>query len=349
VDRGCGLAYARRPLESSWDFLFIVFRLTLADRSTRKYIQAAFNPGKQLSIERRINVRGPFRLATAINVLRRAENPPLLTHEPVRFQFSQEVPGGAVEVDIRQDAPGTDVFVSTLGDLADGPTMDMITNRIVRMFSLTVNADGFYSRAREDMHMLRVLAICPDLRPVLYPTAFEGVLTAVLSYRQSVRETASFIGGVREVAGVVPEGRPQAQAALPGKFTFLATPVKLLEMAGIPKEKILDLKRISAHLVGEPDLLERLDGIDDVSLARKALQHLPGINKSIALHLLQYAYGHSDLLLDSPMLRRAVKRFYHLSDMPDERTLLHLAKPYERWRSWWTFALLTANEMSVIA
>jgi DNA-3-methyladenine glycosylase II len=301
-----------------------------------------------LSIERRIHVRGPFRLATAVNVLRRAENPPLLTHEPARFQFSQEVPGGAVEVDIRQDSPGTDVFVRTLGDLADGPVMDMISNRVVRMFSLSVNADGFYSKAREDVNLRRVLTICPDLRPVLYPTAFEGVLTAMLSYRQSVRETASFLGNVREVSGVVPAGRPQSQPALPGKYTFLATPVKLLEMAGLPKEKVLNLKRVSAHLVGEPDLLERLDGINDISLARKALQHLPGINKSIALHLLQYAYGHSDLLLDSPMLRRAVKRFYHLSELPDERTLLRLAQPYERWRSWWTFVLLTANEMSVI-
>ncbi|GBE30505.1 MAG TPA: hypothetical protein ENH10_01455 [Bacteroidetes bacterium] len=301
-----------------------------------------------MSIERRIKVRGPFRLATSINVLRRAENPRLLTHEPVRFQFSQEVPGGAVEVDVRQDSPGSDVFIRVLGDLADGPAMDIIAKRVIRMFSLTVNSDGFYSVARKDVHFQRVLTVCPDMRPVLYPTTFEGVLTAVLSYRQNVQETAAFLANVREVAGVIPAGRPKAQASLPGKYTFLATPVKVLESAGLPKEKILDLKRIAAHLVGEPDLLERLDGINDITLSRRALQHLPGINKSIALHLLQYAYGHSDLLLDSPMLRGAVKRFYSLPELPDERTLLRLAHPYERWRSWWTFSLLTANEISVI-
>ncbi len=301
-----------------------------------------------MSIERRILVRGPFRLATAINVLRRAENPPLLTHEPARFQFSQEVPGGAVEVDVRQDGPGSDVFIRVLGDLADGAAIDLVSQRVVRMFSLTVNADEFYSRAREDVNLRRVLSICPDIRPVLYPTVFEGVLTSMLSYKQSVRETASFLANVREVAGVIPAGRPQAQPALPGKFTFLATPVKLLEMAGLPKDKILTLKQIAAHLVGEPDLLERLEGISDIALSREALLHLPGVNKSIALHLLQYAFGHHDLLLDSPLLRRAVKRFYHLNDLPDERTLIRLAKPYEKWRSWWTFSLLTANEMSVI-
>lgn len=301
-----------------------------------------------MTIERRILVRGPFRLATAINVLRRAENPPLLTHEPSRLQLSMELPGGAVEADIRQDGPGRDLHLRVLGELADGPAVDLISQRVLKMFSLSTNADPFYSIAREDVHMRRVLTICPDLRPVLYPTPFEGVLTAVLSYRQTVRETASFLANLREVAGIVPAGRAQAQPALPGKYTFLATPNRLLEMAGLPRQKVVTLKRIAAHLVGEPDILERLEGISDVALSRKALQHLPGINPSIALHLLQYAYGHPDLLLDSPMLRRAAKRFYNLPGLPDDKALMRLAEPYERWRSWWTFALLTANEMSVI-
>lgn len=293
-------------------------------------------------------MRGPFRLATAVNVLRRAETAPLLTHEPANFQFSMEAPGGAVELDVSQRGPGADLQLRVLGDAADGTVTDLVAQRVLHMFSLTVNGDGFFSRAREDVHLRRVLTICPDLRPVLYPTPFEGVLTAVLSYRQSARETSAFLGNLREVCGIAPAGRPHAQPALPGKFTFLATPAKLLEMAGLPRGKVLALKRIAAHLVGEPDLLERLEGISDIALSRRALQRLPGINRSIALHLLQFAYGHPDLLLDSSLLRRAVKRFYHLPDLPDDKTLLRLSQPYECWRSWWTFSLLTANEMSVI-
>ena len=301
-----------------------------------------------MTFERRIKPRGPFRLATAVNILRRTENPPLLTHLPASFQITQEVPGGAVEVHVRQEGPGADVLVTVLGAAASDRIADQMFMLVAHIFSLRASADGFYSLAREDVHMRRVLTICPDVRPVLYPTPYEGLVTAILSYRQTIRETASFIANLREVAGVVPVGRPQAQAALPGKHTLLATPVRLLELAGLPRAKLLLLKRATAHLVGEPDLLERLEGIDDIIVMRRALQQLPGINRAIAMHMIQYAYGNSDLLLDSLLLRRAVKRFYQLPDVPDDQSLLRLSNRYERWRSWWSFALLTANEQSVI-
>lgn len=242
---------------------------------------------------------------------------------------------------------GDPVELLIFGEDVDNDVAENVVAQVNRMFSLRFDSSPYFDLVRRNPHLRSIQTVLPDLRPLVYPTPFEGVVTALIGNQLSPRETTMLLSNLREVCGIVPKGRLSAPPAFPGKFTLLALPERMLELAGIPMLKIRMIKDVAALLVGEPDLLEHLETVGDIERAVSMLTTLPGINRFIALRLMNYAYGHPDLLLDSPMLRKAVQRFYHLTAMPDAVTIQGLAEPFRQWRSWWTFLLVTADEVSV--
>jgi len=298
--------------------------------------------------EETLGVRGKFRLASSINAMRRTTANPQSEEEMAELHFSHEVEGGAVEVLVRQEKPDEDLLLNIFGETADSTSLFWIKERITRMLSLNVDGGEFYEIVNTDPHLRMAAAICPNLRPVMYATPYEGIMTSILRKGLDMKQSVQLIRNLCEVAGIVPAGRPSAPPSFPGKFTLLALPDKLLEVVGLPEEKIRVAKNFSAHLVGDPDPLEYLETVFDSERAIKTLTSLPGINTMTGMHLLQYAYGHPDMVLDGPRLRQAIKRFYNLPEMPDSITVKRLSEPFLRWRSWWTFLLITANETSVI-
>lgn len=298
---------------------------------------------------RTLEVQGPFRLGTAITALRRsyvaeAEAPP----QDADFTLSAEVPGGAVELEVSQSAPGSDLTLRVMGDTVDEATAALMHERVRKMFSLDVDPTPLFTRLNRDPSMRRTLAICPDLRPVRYIHPFVGLITAIVHDGATAREAATQLANLREVCGVVPAGRPYAAPAFPGKYTLLSVSGKMLRIAGLTEGKIRRIKRAVEMLAAVPDPLERLEHEADGERALAVLLQFPGIDRAAALHLLQYAFGHRNLLLDTNPLRRAVRRFYNLAADPDAATLERLSDPYEGWRSWWSFMLITANETSMV-
>ncbi len=304
--------------------------------------------GVEVEIRHVIPVQGPFRLGTALNVLQRYEAPKRNPARTVRYTASFEVPGGAVEVIVRQEEPGGPLDVRLLGKLVDDTVADLVVGRLIRMFSLGLNPTGFFEKAEEDPHLRLILALYPDLRPVLYPTPFEGAVRTLLALRLPGEEAAQLAANVREVCGIVPADRPHAEPAFPGKWTLLAVSDRLLEVAGVPERKVARIKRLCSALVGEPDLLDHLQTFADPMKARRILETLPGIGRRVAEHLLLRAYGFQDVLFEDDRLFLAVKRFYKLPDIPDVTTVERLAEPFIPWRSWWMFLLTVAHETSVI-
>jgi len=299
--------------------------------------------------ERKIKSNGPFRLATALNVLKpdsAAQQPPGLD---AGYNFSMEVPGGAVEVQVHQPAPSAPLTVKVFGDLADDEAADRVALLVQRRFSLHVDARPFFGNAAEDPHLRKALAILPELRPVLYLTPFEGLVSAIVGHRRSPRDTAMLLSNLKEVAGVVPQGRPYASPAFPGKLTMLALPEQMFKIAGLSHLTSRSLTQVIISLVGEPDFLEMVESTGDPRKALKLLTLIPGVNHAIALHMLQHAFGYPDLLLESTQLKRAARRFYNLPDTPDILTIERLAEPYQGWRSWWSYLLVSAHRTSVVA
>jgi len=293
--------------------------------------------------------RGPFRLASALSVLKpdsAAQQPPGLD---AGYNFSMEVGGGAVEVQVHQQAPNESVSVRMMGDLLDDEVAEQVVNAVARRFSANIDADAYYTLMIQDPHLRKAAAILPDLRPVLYLTPFEGLITAVIGYRRGQRDTAMLLANLKEVCGIVPQGRPYAPPAFPGKFTMLALPEQMLKIAGLSHLASRTITQIISGLVGDPDPLEFVAQLEDPRKSLKMLTQLPGVNHSVALHLLQHAFGYSDLMLESPQLKRAVKRFYNLTETPDILTIERLAEPYLGWRSWWSYLLINAERTSVVA
>ncbi len=301
-----------------------------------------------LEIIREIEIAGPFRLATALNVVRPNGTPPFPINGASETHFSIEVPGGAIETKITQDAPGENPLLTICGSLVTDEIFDWIETRVRHMFSLNISPEPFFEKANSITHTRKALAVCPDLRPVLFITPFEGAISSIISYANSPRSSSMLMNNLCEVCGIVPEGLTSAQPAFPGKFTLLAVPETLLEIAGLPEEKIKAIKKVCTHLVGDPDPLERMEKLNSLNNALAKLETFPGMNRAIAMKMLQHSYGYLDLLLDTPLLRKAVMKYYELPDLPDSSTILRLAEPFKGWRSWWTFLLLTANKTSVI-
>ena len=303
--------------------------------------------GSLVEIIREIHVHGPFRLATTVKVLRRESTQLQQPDDPAFLSLSLEVPGGAVEVRIIQRRPDENLEVSILGDDVSEDAAEIVCDQLSRMFSLRFDPTQYFEQIEDNPYLSNIDKVLPNLRPLLYPTPFEGVITALIGSQLSPRETTMLLSNLREVCGIVPSGRVSATPAFPGKFTMLALPDRLLEIAGIPLLKVRMIKDVTAMMVGEPDLLEHLETVGDIEKSISLLTSLPGINRFTALRLLNYAYGHPDLLLDSPMLRKSVQRFYHMGSLPDSATIQRLAEPFIPWRSWWTFLLVTADEVAV--
>jgi len=300
-----------------------------------------------MAIEEKIKVHGDFSLSSSINAMRR-NTPGEKSDRSAEIHLSHEVSGGAIEIFLRQEEPDADLVLRLHGDSVNTTVMLWARERLVRMLSLSIDGREFYDIVNRDPHLRLAAAICPNLRPVLYMTPYEGVMTSILRKGLDMKQAVNIIRNVCEVAGIVPYGCPTAPPAFPGKLTLLAMSDRLLEIAGLPFEKIKMAKDFASHLVGDPDPLEYLESVFDTERAVKILSTLPGINTMTGMHLIQYAYGHPDMILDGPRLRKAIKRFYNLPTLPDATTIKRLSEPFVRWRSWWTFLLITANETSVI-
>ncbi len=296
----------------------------------------------------KIPVNGPFRLATALNVLFRYERPRLNPREPARASFSLEVPDGAVEVTVRQQRPGDTLEFLVLGDRASQETIEYVNKTLIRMFALDVDASDFFERVRDDSHLKLASSLYPDLRPVRMPTPFEAAIKLIIGHRISPETAVALIRNLVEVCGIIPSGRPNARPAFPGRATILAMPDKLLEITGIVNEKIQKIRELASSQFGEEADMESIFAESDPMIARKRLEDLPGIGRRTAEHILLRAYPFNDMLNDDPILQRAVQRFYHLAQMPDEKTMKRFAQPFMPWRSWWMFLLYTVNETSVI-
>ena len=301
-----------------------------------------------LEIKRTIKVEGPFRLATSLNVLNRFSSRRRDPQRTARTGISLESPGGAFEIRVRQDQPDADLQLRILGDLATDEVADFAEDRVKHSFSLDKDPTDFFEKAKNDQHLRTILSILPDLRPVRYPTPFEAAVRVIIADRTTPEQAANCVANLREICGIVPAGRPYAAPAFPGKYTLLATPDRLIELA-VPLRKVRLIKELASLLGEDPDTLERLSAEKDADKVKKSLCALPGISVQAANQMLLCAYGFTDLLLPDHDLNRAVGRFYKLNGIPDKKTIGRLAEPYIPWRSWWMFMLKTANEISVIA
>lgn len=295
-----------------------------------------------------IPVQGPFRLATAINVLFRYEQPRLNPKRPARASLSLEAPGGAVEVTLRQVEPGDSLEFRVHGSLADEAVEAFVKARLIRMFTLDVDATDFFERVRDDTHLRLAAALYPDLRPVRMATPFEAAVRLIISQRLSPEAAVTLTRNLVEVCGIVPAGRQNARPAFPGATTLLGIPDKLLEITGIEKNKLEKIRALALSQLDEEASLDRMVEENDPAKVRKRLETLPGIGRRTAEHILLRAFAFNDVLNDDPILQRAVQRFYHLGQMPDESAMRRFAQPFAPWRSWWMFLLYTVNETSVI-
>lgn len=123
-------------------------------------------------------------------------------------------------------------------------------------------------------------------------------------------------------------GRPFPTAA-----DILNTPDELLRGAGISRPKIAYLKDLAQKIQDGLPTLEELAAWDDETII-EALIPVKGIGRWTVQMLLMFRLHRWDVLpVDDLGIRSAMRRLYGLPDLPNKKTMLQLAEPWQPYRT----------------
>jgi DNA-3-methyladenine glycosylase II len=114
---------------------------------------------------------------------------------------------------------------------------------------------------------------------------------------------------------------------------LLATSDETLRGVGISRSKIMYLKSLSQHILdGLPDLEELATLEDDVIV--QTLTQVKGIGRWTVEMLLIFRLHRWDVLPVNDLgIRTATRKLYSLTDLPNQKTLEQLGKPWQPYRS----------------
>jgi len=239
---------------------------------------------------------------------------------------------------LRQDVNGAILPRVVAGRLDPGDEAPVLAD-LRRILCLDHDLDGFYETVAGDRPLNRLTKRYRGLRLVLSPTAFQGLVHAILfqqiSYAAAQTVENRLIARWGETIG---EGDRQA-SLFPTPERLAGLDVDTLRSVGIPPRKaqaILEVAR--ASITGKLGLEALASGTDAEAVARR-LESLCGIGPWTAHHVIIRGMGMTDCLpKEDPGLRRAVAEQY-AQESVTTRDLEQLAEHWRPWRSYATYYL----------
>ncbi|WP_029290965.1 DNA-3-methyladenine glycosylase [Cellulomonas sp. HZM] len=212
---------------------------------------------------------------------------------------------------------------------------DAVAAHVARVISVDVDGTGYDELGAHDALVGRVQAQAPGLRPVLFYSAYEALLWAVLSARRPERQMAQVRDRMARTDGAVFDVAGREMAAVPLPERILA----LESIDGLPEVKVHRM-----HGVAQAALDGRLDTATlrsrpAVEVAAE-LQQLEGIGPFYAMLTTVRALGHTDeLAATEPHVLAATARLLSRDAPLTSDELTALAESWHPWRTWVSVAI----------
>ena len=112
-----------------------------------------------------------------------------------------------------------------------------------------------------------------------------------------------------------------------------------LRGCGLSGAKTVAIHGLARHFLDVPDFNEQVHSASDEQ-ARKLLLPLRGIGPWTVDMVLMFGLGRPDILPVGDLgLRAAVKDIFELTDLPDAKSLIELARPWQPYRTFATWYL----------
>ncbi len=255
------------------------------------------------------------------------------------FAFAMRVCGKTVVVGLRQEANGIVQPRLRVGQLTRGD-QDRLLADLRRMLCLDHDLDAFYETVAGDPTLAHLTRRYRGLRLVLAPTAFQGLVHAIVF--QQISYVAAQTVENRLIArwGESLMDGDRQYSLFPSPEQLAASDVAALRTLGIPPRKAGAILTVARETVAGTLDLEALAAQGDTDLAARRLEVIEGIGPWTAHHVIIRGMGMTDCLpADDPGLRRAVAEQYGLTPPVGAAQLRQLAERWHPWRSYATYYL----------
>lgn len=250
------------------------------------------------------------------------------------FALALRVKGHPVLVGIRQEAGGLIRPRVLAGRLQPGEA-ESLGAEIRRILCLDHDLNAFYAKVSDDRPLARLTKRYRGLRLVLSPTAFQGLVHAILFQQISYAAAQTVENRLSARWGEEIRFGERAFALFPTPERLASIEPSMLRAIGIPPRKgaaILQVARETS--TGQLDL-QALASSGDAEEAARRLQCIPGIGPWTAHHVIIRGMGMTDCLpREDPGLRKALQEQYGRASLSTNE----LTSFAERWRPWRSYA-----------
>jgi DNA-3-methyladenine glycosylase II len=215
--------------------------------------------------------------------------------------------------------------------------VDAAAAQAARILSVDVDATSYDALVDGDPLLATAQAARPGLRPVLFQSAYEALLWAVLSARRPMKQMADVRAELSRAHGRVLTVVGEELPAVP-------TPARLLEVDAFPGIPEVKIERL--HAVAERAVAGELDTATlrarDAAEVERDLQELPGIGPFYSQLVSVRALGQTDVLpTTEPRVVAETGRL--LGRRLDAAGFAEVAEAWRPWRTWASVAIRASS------
>jgi DNA-3-methyladenine glycosylase II len=196
--------------------------------------------------------------------------------------------------------------------------------------------------SRADRRLGQLIRSIGPHRPIITPDPFVALVGSILQQQISMSAAAAV---QKRVQDLCPRGR-----VTPGAILHLGDAD--LRAAGLSRQKARYLRALAEHFANGALTARKLRGMTDDEVIAATTQ-VSGVGRWTAEMLLIFCLERPDVWpIDDLGLRKAVRNFAGLGDLPDARTMLALGTPYRPYRtyaSWYLWRSLEGPFMPGVA
>ncbi len=251
------------------------------------------------------------------------------------FALALRVRGKPVLVGLRQEANGMVQPRLRVGGLSQRD-QDRLLARLRRILCLDHDLDDFYETVAGEPALAHLTHHYRGLRLVLTPTAFQGLVHAILFQQISYVAAQTVENRLTARWGDSLSDGDRRYPLFPTPERLAVLDVAALRALGIPARKAQAILTVAGQTVAGTLDLEALAEQGDVDHVARRLESIDGIGPWTAHHVIIRGMGMKDCLpTEDPGLRRAVAEQYGLTPPVGAAQLRKLA---DRWRPWCSYA-----------